>query len=287
MKYFAARFHLDGESLSAETRQMGHDLIAALAAEAGFESFEEEAEQLVGYARTDLFDEAILASILGDFPLPGVKVSYEIAEAEDKDWNAKWEEAGFEPIMIGDRCVIHDTKHEVDTTGKTDILIDARMAFGTGTHETTRLMVGELLDANLTGKRVLDCGCGTGILSIAAAKCGAASVVAYDIDEWSVENTRHNARLNHVDQIEVNLGDVRVLKEMKGDFDFILANINRNILLSDMASMCAVLAPGGHLIISGFYEDDVAVLRKRAEELGLRFHKGSSSGAWNMLSFCS
>ena len=287
MKYYSATFNINGESLTEEMRQSALDVVAALAAEAGFESFEEKGEQLIGYVKTELFDGDTLSTILTDFPIPGVTVDYTLAEAEDKDWNADWEEAGYEPISIDGRCVIHDTKHEVDTAGKIDILIDAKMAFGTGTHETTRLMVGELLSSDLTGKRVLDCGCGTGILSIAASKCGASEVVAYDIDEWSVENTLHNARLNDVDNIEVMLGDIHVLSHVSGLFDYVLANINRNILLSDLSSMSGVLVPGGHLVISGFYEEDAELLIQEAKKIGLKHQSSSSSSGWKLLSFCS
>ena len=287
MQYYSAIFHLKGDSLTADIRQSAMDLVAALAAETGFESFEQTEDELIGYVRADLLDQESLSAILGDFPIPGVTVDFTLEEAENKDWNAEWEEAGFDPIVIDGQCVIHDTKHTVDDAGLMDIVIDAKMAFGTGTHDTTRLMVGTLLASDLKGKRVLDCGCGTGILSIAALKCGASSVVAYDIDEWSVENTLHNAQLNQVENIEVLLGDIHVLSHVSGMFDYVLANINRNILLADLPSMCEVLVPGGSLIISGFYEEDTALLVEKAKELGLTLQSSSSSGNWKMLSFCS
>ena len=287
MQYYSAIFHLKGDSLTADIRQSAMDLVAALAAETGFESFEQTEDELIGYVRADLLDQESLSAILGDFPIPGVTVDFTLEEAENKDWNAEWEEAGFDPIVIDGQCVIHDTKHAVDDAGLMDIVIDAKMAFGTGTHDTTRLMVGTLLASDLKGKRVLDCGCGTGILSIAALKCGASSVVAYDIDEWSVENTQHNAQLNQVENIEVLLGDIHVLSHVSGMFDYVLANINRNILLADLPSMCEVLVPGGSLIISGFYEEDTALLVEKAKELGLTLQSSSSSGNWKMLSFCS
>lgn len=287
MQYYSAIFHLKGDSLTADIRQSAMDLVAALAAETGFESFEQKEDELIGYVRADLLDQESLSAILGDFPIPGVTVDFTLEEAENKDWNAEWEEAGFDPIVIDGQCVIHDTKHAVDDPGLMDIVIDAKMAFGTGTHDTTRLMVGTLLASDLKGKRVLDCGCGTGILSIAALKCGASSVVAYDIDEWSVENTQHNAQLNQEENIEVLLGDIHVLSHVSGLFDYVLANINRNILLADLPSMCEVLVPGGSLIISGFYEEDTALLVEKAKELGLTLQSSSSSGNWKMLSFCS
>ena len=134
---------------------------------------------------------------------------------------------------------------------------------------------------------MLDCGCGTGILSIVASKAGASSVVAYDIDEWSVDNTLHNAQLNEADNIEVLTGDIHVLSHISGVFDIVMANINRNILLADMPSMCEVLAVGGTLMLSGFYESDVAALTEEAERLGLTLQSKSSIGDWVSLSFLS
>ena len=155
-------------------------------------------------------------------------------EAEYRNWNEQWENEGFEPIVIDGRCIIHDTKHpagdKAPDSPTLDITIEARQAFGTGTHETTRMIVGELLKMDLKGKRILDCGCGTGILGIVASKCGASEIVAYDIDEWSVENARHNAKLNGVKNMEVLEGDRNVLSHVSGVFDVVLANINRNIL---------------------------------------------------------
>ena len=163
--------------------------------------------------------------------------------------------------------------------------IEAQMAFGTGTHETTRLMVAQLLDAQLSGKRVLDCGCGTGILGIAASKLGAEEVVAYDIDEWSVENTRHNAALNGVENLQVLHGDSRVLSHVSGVFDVVVANINRNILLADLPHFADVLSSTGTLLLSGFYQEDAPLLVAEAERNGLQLlHKAGENG-WACLVF--
>ena len=201
MRYLSATFRLSGEHLLPEMKETALDLVAGLCGDAGFESFETAGDTLVGYVQDDLLDRALLDELLAAFPMPGVTVDYELQEAEYKDWNAAWEAEGFEPIVVGDRCVIHDLRHlpEPVADGVMEVAIDARMAFGSGTHDTTRMMVEQLLSMELGGLRVLDCGCGTGILSIVASKCGAGGVVAYDIDEWSVENTRHNAVLNGVD----------------------------------------------------------------------------------------
>ena len=286
MRYFQIKFHLEGEDITPEKRATAFDLTAALSASAGLEIFDEDGGDLTGYVQEDLFDKSVLESVLADFPMEGITVNFDISKADYEDWNAPWEEAGFEPIVIDQRCVIHDMKHTPPSIdGALDIVIDAHMAFGTGTHETTQMMVGELLRHDLEGKRVLDCGCGTGILSIVASKSGASDIVAYDIDEWSVENTEHNARLNGVDNIEVLTGDVNVLSHVSGLFDYVLANINLNILLADMASTREVMASGGHLLVSGFYTNDVEALKAEAQRLGLTCQSSISSGSWAMLSF--
>ena len=286
MRYFQIKFHLEGEDITPEKRATAFDLTAALSASAGLEIFDEDGGDLTGYVQEDLFDKSVLESVLADFPMEGITVNFDISKADYEDWNAPWEEAGFEPIVIDQRCVIHDMKHTPPSIdGALDIVIDAHMAFGTGTHETTQMMVGELLRHDLEGKRVLDCGCGTGILSIVASKSGASDIVAYDIDEWSVENTEHNARLNGIDNIEVLTGDVNVLSHVSGLFDYVLANINLNILLADMASIREVMASGGHLLVSGFYTSDVEALKAEAQRLGLTCQSSISSGSWAMLSF--
>ena len=288
MNYLQATFHISGAEKSSELLSIARDLIMGLASEAGFESFSEEGDVLTGYVQDDLLHRELLDASLTDFPIPGISVSYDLEKAEYRDWNAVWEEEGYEPIVVDNLCIIHDTKHPVDIEeGQLEIVIDAKMAFGTGTHETTQMMIAHLLHAELTGKRVLDCGCGTGILSVAASKAGAAEVVAYDIDEWSVENTLHNAQLNGAENIEVLMGDVHVLSHVSGVFDIVMANINRNILLADMAAMCGILAKGGMLILSGFYESDVALLTAEAERLGLVFQSKTSIDDWVSLSFLS
>ena len=234
MKYYEVDFSILPVSSDAT------DLLAALAGEAGFETFEETAGGLRGYVRQQLFDRPVLDSVLQSFPMPGVTVSYTVAEAEDRDWNEQWEQAGFEPITVADRLVIHDGRHlpALHTPPPTlNIEIDARLAFGTGTHETTRMVCSTLLGLDLQGLRVLDCGCGTGILGIVAMKLGAKECVGYDIDEWSVDNTRHNAVINQV-ELTVHLGDATILNKIEGPFDIFVANINRNILLADMPMFC-------------------------------------------------
>ena len=270
MKYLVAKFKI---ATSEDLLQVCKDLLADSAAEAGFESFEETQEGLEAYVQKELFDKDALDASIADFPIEGTDISYTIEDAEDKDWNEEWEEQGFDPICVDDKVLIYDAKHpELHPTTSPDhieIGIEAKLAFGTGNHETTRMIVSTLLNMNLYKMRVLDCGCGTGILGLVASKLGASEVVGYDIDEWSVENAKHNAQLNGVDNLEVYFGNASVINHISGVFDVVLANINRNILLEDMKSFRGVLNEGGYMILSGFYEEDIPVLLEKAKEFGL------------------
>lgn len=270
MKYLVAKFKI---ATSEDLLQVCKDLLADSAAEAGFESFEETQEGLEAYVQKELFDKDALDASIADFPIEGTDISYTIEDAEDKDWNEEWEEQGFDPICVDDQVLIYDAKHpELRPTTSPDhieIGIEAKLAFGTGNHETTRMIVSTLLNMNLYKMRVLDCGCGTGILGLVASKLGANEVVGYDIDEWSVENAKHNAQLNGVDNLEVYFGNASVINHISGVFDVVLANINRNILLEDMKSFRGVLNEGGYMILSGFYEEDIPVLLEKAKEFGL------------------
>ena len=270
--------------------QDARDILSALSAEAGFETFEETPTGLLAYVQQSLFDREALDNAIADFPFEGTHIIYNVREAEDRDWNEQWEQEGFEPIEVksqkedGRGIIIHDGRHlgnlQFDHLLFT-IEIDARLAFGTGTHETTRMICATLLDMDLKGKRILDCGCGTGILGICALKLGADSCVGYDIDEWSADNTRHNAVINHVDdRLQSLCGDASLLDSIDGKFDLVLANINRNILLADMPRFVSVMAPHSTLILSGFYQNDCALLESKAQQLGLKLTATKTDGEW-------
>ena len=306
MKYFEADFVISPLSSDAA------DLLAAIAGEAGFESFEETPTGLKGYVQQQLFDQEGLQTALAEFPFDHVAITYTIREAEDRDWNEQWEQEGFDPIVLPG-LIIHDGRHLPDSslfTFHSSLLIeiDAHQAFGTGTHETTRMVCSALLEHmgtvpsvsrshsdRITGglspcvrppQRVLDCGTGTGILSICALKLGAKEAIGYDIDEWSVDNARHNAVINLVDDRFTSLlGDATILNKVEGTFDLVLANINRNILLADMPAFKQKMAPGATLILSGFYTADCPMLIEKAATLGLTLQQQKEDHDWACLVF--
>lgn len=282
MKYLVAEFKIECQDGMI---QIARDLLTDALGEAGFETFEDTEDGIKGYVQESLFDENAMNDVISNFMLPDVSISANIQEAEYKNWNEEWEEAGFERININDSITIYDARHD-DGNGIASgisIGIETKQAFGTGTHETTRMIVSTLLNIDLKGKRVLDCGCGTGILGIAASKLGASKVVGYDIDEWSSENAIHNAELNGVGNMQVMLGDASVLKSVEGKFDVVLANINRNILLADMPAFVSVMADESLLILSGFYASDVDLLIEKASSLGLSKIDSKSDSEWTCL----
>lgn len=282
MKYLVAEFKIECQDGMI---QIARDLLTDALGEAGFETFEDTEDGIKGYVQESLFDENAMNDVISNFMLPDVSISANIQEAEYKNWNEEWEEAGFERININDSITIYDARHD-DGNGIASgisIGIETKQAFGTGTHETTRMIVSTLLNIELKGKRVLDCGCGTGILGIAASKLGASEVVGYDIDEWSSENAIHNAELNGVGNMKVMLGDASVLKSVEGKFDVVLANINRNILLADMPAFVSVMADESLLILSGFYASDVDLLIEKAASLGLSKIDSKSDSEWTCL----
>jgi ribosomal protein L11 methyltransferase len=281
MKYFEVEFTINPMSADAS------DLLAALAGDAGFETFEEAENGLKGYVQQSLFDEDALRSCIADFPMEGISIIYNVREAEDRDWNEQWEQEGFEPIIIPP-LAIHDGRHLPEVESEISIEIDAKLAFGTGTHETTRMICKELISTvpELEEVRVLDCGTGTGILSIAALKLGASEAVGYDIDEWSADNARHNAVINRVDERFTSLlGDASVIDTIEGEFDLVLANINRNILLADMPRFVSKMHSGSKLILSGFYTADSLLLIQKAADLGLTFVSQNQDQDWACLVF--
>ena len=271
MKYFVANFKIECE---AELMQPARELLSAAACEAGFEAFEDTDDGLLGYVQRPMYDKEALDAAIADYMPEGAAVSYAVEEVPDQNWNQGWEDEGFEPIGVSDNLVIYDAKHTdremfAGDDGVMRIFIEARNAFGTGTHQTTRMILRRLLAMDVQGKSVLDCGCGTGILGITASRLGANPVLGYDIDEWSADNAQHNAALNGVENMSVMLGDASVLDNVEDRFDIVIANINRNILIADMSAFRAHMKQGAQLILSGFYEADVPMIEAAAKEQGL------------------
>ncbi len=251
------------------------EILAALLAEIGYDSFMDTPTGLSAYIPADAFSsETTEAAIEPVRPL-FEQLTVESKPMPDVDWNAEWEKS-FTPITIDGRCRIRAPFHDYDAAYQLDIVIEPKMAFGTGHHATTTLMIRQLFDIDLTGKKVLDMGCGTGVLAIAALKLGAGSAVAIDIDHWSVENTLENAARNNVALTAVEGG----VEAISGTFDIILANINRNILLDQMPTYSRSLAAGGLLCLSGFYAADLDIIREKASQLALRFEKVLERDEW-------
>ena len=278
MKYYKAEFQIE---CAPELRQTARELLADMAGETGFEAFEDTEKGIDGYIQIDFLHKASLDEMIADFPLENTVITYTLSGVVDENWNRTWEEQGFEPINIDGRLLVFDARKPIpDIDCPIAIGIEACQAFGTGTHETTQMILSQLVDIVQDGMRVLDCGCGTGILSLAAARLGAGDVVAYDIDEWSVKNTCHNAMLNGVSNISAMEGDASVLSHVCGVFDVVMANINRNTLIEDLGKFKEVLNGGGTVLLSGFYTEDAPLILEKAAEIGLEEKNRQELNNW-------
>lgn len=255
------------------------DVLAAELGEIGFESFTQDEEVLRGYIPESLYDPVALEKKIGEFPLPNTQIQYTSRWLEGEDWNEVWERNYFKPIRIGKDCLIRASFHKAEPGYRYNITIDPKMAFGTGNHETTYLMITELLKLDLVGKEFLDMGCGTAVLAILARMKGAGRVVAIDIDEWAYNNALENIQRNQVEDIQVALGGAERIMEF-GTFDFIFANINRNVLLDDMSRYAASLNSGGMLYMSGFYEEDIPVIQAECVKNGLSLDGFTERNHW-------
>jgi len=272
MNYVAVHFKKTSGSLDA---QVAREILVAELGAVGFESFTETAEGVSAYIQDQDWKEGILDEIQ---ILNSEEVRFDVNKEwiEQVNWNEEWEK-NFEPIRVQERVSVRAPFHE-NPGLEYDIVIEPKMSFGTGHHETTHLMLEHLLEIDLAGKSVLDMGCGTGILAIFAELRGALAVDAIDIDPWCYENSVENAARNSCEKIEVFEGDARLLKEQK--YDVIIANINRNILLDDMESYVKCLNQGAVLLLSGFYVDDVEQIDKCAAELGLKLAGEKVKNRW-------
>lgn len=274
MEYTAVKFKFCFEEAFAA------DLFVAFLAENGFDSFENWEEGIEAYIPSEDFSEDELVEKITNFPYQGVEL-LSVNAIPDQNWNEEWEKNFFSPIVIGDECVIHSSFHKDVPQVQYDIQINPKMAFGTGHHATTSLIIAALLEAELRGKSLLDMGCGTAVLAILAAMRGAAPITAIDIDTWCVENAKENSQINKIENIDIRLGDARLLKGMH--FDVILANINRNILLTDMKTYASCLNEQGELYLSGFYTEDIPILEAEALKHGLKTLEYKEKNNWAMM----
>lgn len=230
------------------------EILMAEIAEAGFETFLETEKGFEAYVEQENYDAAILQYVKEKYSQQTPVVFYQ-DRIEKKNWNEEWEK-NYEPILVEEQCLIRASFHKPEKKYPYEIIITPKMSFGTGHHQTTYLMVKNQMTIDHTNKQVMDAGCGTAILSVMASKLGAASVDAFDIDEWSIENGKENAEVNGCAGISIRQGKISDLP-FETNFDIILANINKNVLLAEMHQYAAYLNPKGFLLLSGFYEKDI------------------------------
>ncbi|MFP5470653.1 MAG: 50S ribosomal protein L11 methyltransferase [Bacteroidia bacterium] len=252
--------------------------------EVGFDSFTEEEKGLKAYIPTEKFNESSLQEAFYKIDELEVEYDFELNIIEDKNWNEIWE-SNIQPIIIDDKCVVKAPFHRVDKHFDYEILIDPKMSFGTGHHETTYLIMQEMLLMNFDKKVVLDMGSGTGILAILACKKGANYCDAIDVEEWAYHNAIENAKNNDVSNMNVFLGNGSLIKDKKNNYDVVLANINRNILLQDIIFYTASMKQNAHLLLSGFYVTDAAQLVSEAEKYNLKLVSENSKNTWCILHF--
>lgn len=252
------------------------DLLAAFLADIGFESFEPDPAGLTAYVQASEFSEEAIKDILSDFPME-TDITFNSEFVESQNWNEEWEKHYFKPIVIAGECVVHSSFHKDIPKAQYDILIDPKMAFGTGHHATTSQMMRYVLDLeDIEGKSVIDMGTGTGILAILCKMRGASNVVGIEIDPGAFENAVENAALNS-QAIDFVCGDASALEKCK-PADIFLANINRNVITSDIAKYAEKIKSGGVLLLSGFYTADIPIVMEAANPLGFTLVQTSEEG---------
>ena len=278
MNYIEVNFSIKMAEATEINMDSVREIIMAELAMLNFESFVNTKQGLQAYIQeADFNQEELFALYL--FENPDFTIESGITKIEQQNWNAEWEK-NFESIEVNGRCVVRAPFHQ-EKDVEFDIVIEPKMSFGTGHHETTHQMIAELLALDVSGKRVLDMGCGTGVLAILACMKGASSITAIDIDEWAYENTLENVRKNKCSQIIVKKGGAALLKN--SSYDVILANINRNILVNDMEAYVKTMSPGSKIAFSGFYTSDISHIDTHARSLGLKLLRQSEKNKWAAL----
>lgn len=262
-------------TFTAPSSDIQHDMLTTMLAEIGFDSFMDEDYALKAYCSTDSRDDMAVENLLLDPAFTDLRL-LKVEEMPDKDWNELWE-ASYQPVVVNERCRVRAPFHEPDPSFEFDLVIEPKMSFGTANHETTAQIIQLMLETDFQGKEVLDMGSGTAVLAILAKKLGAVHTVAIDNDEWAYRNAFTNVDLNGVSDIDIILGDAL---SIQGQYDVVLANINRNILLRDMHYYVEAMKPGAHIFFSGFYTEDLESIKVEAERLGLHYERHLTRNNW-------
>lgn len=268
-------------SITVEPKTEGSDILIAALSELAFESFTETETGFNAYIKEEEYSEDETKLAIGDYD-DIFKIKFSSKIIPQQNWNKEWE-SSFQPIEVSGKCYIRAPFHEKKSGFLLDVIIEPKMSFGTGHHDTTQLMIQITMLLNVKNKSLLDMGCGTGVLAIVASMLGANPIEAIDIDDWSYENTIENLAKNNINNVIVNKGDAQILDGKI--FNTILANINKNVLLKDMEVYKRSLEKGGNLVLSGFFETDIAEIKAKAENLGLKYEEGYTSNQWTALHF--
>lgn len=262
-------------SFTTPSSDIQHDMLTTMLAEIGFDSFMDEDRCLKAYCSAECRDDMAVENLLNEPMFSDIRL-LKVEEMPDKDWNELWE-ASYQPVVVNERCRVRAPFHEPDPGFEFDLVIEPKMSFGTANHETTAQIIQLMLETDFKGKDVLDMGSGTAVLAILAKKLGSSHTVAIDNDEWAYRNAFTNIALNGISDIEIVLGDA---SSIQGDFDVVLANINRNILLRDMQHYVAAMRSDARIFFSGFYVEDLESIKLEAERLGLRYCRHLSRNNW-------
>jgi len=262
-------------TFTAPGSDIQHDMLTTMLADLGFDSFMDDDLVMKAYCSAECRDDDAVARLLLEPSFAGIRL-LNVEEMPDKDWNEVWE-ASYQPVVVNERCRVRAPFHEPDPSFEFDLVIEPKMSFGTANHETTAQIITLMLETDFVGKEVLDMGSGTAVLAILAKKLGAARTVAIDNDEWAYRNAFTNCELNGIKDIEIVLGDA---SSIKGQYDVVLANINRNILLRDMHCYVDAMRRQAHIFFSGFYTEDLESIKAEAERLGLHYCRHLSRNNW-------
>lgn len=257
------------------TSDIQHDMLTTMLGDLGFDSFMDDDMGMKAYCTEEQRDDQAVEELLRMEVFSGVRL-LTVEEMPDKDWNELWE-SSYQPVVVNERCRVRAPFHEPDPSFEFDLVIEPKMSFGTANHETTAQIITLMLETDFQGKEVLDMGSGTAVLAILAKKLGAAKTVAIDNDEWAYRNAFTNVALNGINDIEIVLGDASAIK---GTFDVVLANINRNILLRDMHCYVDAMRPQANIFFSGFYEEDLQSIKEEATRLGLSYKRHLAKNRW-------